>query len=441
MCSKTKAQYYRGKLLKHINKNLHEEDFKSRNTYGCTGFVRNRILTFQITFLFITQLLQRSIQRELNSFFGKISDSDYSIQKVTKGALTQARAKLKYNGFIELSDSSVEIFYTDAPYLAWDKHRVLACDGSTLQLPNSKSIAEEFGVSGFGPKADVKHSLARISLVYDVFNLVTLNAKIAPFKTHETTLLKEQLSEIKFKENDLLLLDRGYPSIALLYELQQREIDFCVRLKDDWWNEVNQMLQAGETDKIITFTLPKKDIELQEKFNASHHTVIVRLVVIELENGSKEILCTSLVDDSYTLEDLKWLYHKRWNIEEAYKLFKQRANIESFSGKTALSVNQDFYAAIFMMNMCAVMSFPIEQKVRAQSKQNTHQHPKQINRTNALALMNESIVGVFVKKKIKNFLKTLDHILHKTIEIVRPNRREPRNHKIKKPKSMNYKIL
>ncbi|GAB1398055.1 hypothetical protein MASR1M65_28350 [Saprospiraceae bacterium] len=90
--------------------------------------------------------------------------------------------------------------------------------------------------------------------------------------------------------------------------------------------------------------------------------------------------------------------------------------------------------------MCCY-EFPIEQKVRAQSKQNTHQHPKQINRTNALALMNESIVGVFVKKKIKNFLKTLDHILHKTIEIVRPNRKEPRNHKIKKPKSMNYKVL
>lgn len=107
--------------------------------------------------------MQRSIQRELNSFFGKISDSDYCIQKLTKGALTQARAKLKYNGFIELSDSSVEIFYTNAPYLAWVKHRVLACGGSTIQLPNSKGIAEEFGVSGFGPKADVKHSLARIS--------------------------------------------------------------------------------------------------------------------------------------------------------------------------------------------------------------------------------------------------------------------------------------
>lgn len=385
--------------------------------------------------------MQRSIQRELNSFFGKLSDSDFSIQKVTKGALTQARAKLKYDGFIELSNSSVELFYEDAPYLAWDKHRVLACDGSTLQLPNSKSIEEEFGASEFGPKADAKRSLARVSLIYDVFNLLTISGKIAPFKTHETTLLKEQLSEITFKENDLLLLDRGYPSIGLLYELQQRKLDFCVRLKDNWWNEVNQMLQAGQTDRIITFTLPKKDAELQDKFKSSHNTVSARLVVIELENGTKEILCTSLTDDSYTLEDLKWLYHKRWNIEEAYKLFKQRANIESFSGKTALSVKQDFYAAIFMMNMCAIMSFPIEQKVREQSKQNTTKHPKQINRTNALALMNESIVGVFIKKKIKIFLKALDHMLHKTIEIVRPNRKEPRVHKIKKPKSMNYKNL
>lgn len=360
---------------------------------------------------------------------------------VTKGALTQARAKLKYDGFIELSNSSVELFYEDAPYLAWDKHRVLACDGSTLQLPNSKSIEDEFGASQFGPKADAKRSLARISLIYDVFNLLTLNSKIAPFKTHETTLLKEQLAETTFKENDLLLLDRGYPSIGLLYELQQRKLDFCVRLKDNWWNEVNQLLQAGDTDKIITFTLPKKNAELQAKFNTSCNTVSTRLVVIELENGTKEIRCTSLTDDSYTLEDLKWLYHKRWNIEEAYKLFKQRANIESFSGKTALSVKQDFYAAIFMMNMCAIMSFPIEQKVREQSKQNTTQHPRQINRTNALAMMNESIVGVFIRKKIKNFLKTLDHILHKTLEIIRPNRKEPKNHKIKKPKSMNYKIL
>jgi len=58
--------------------------------------------------------------------------------------------------------------------------------------------------------------------------------------------------------------------------------------------------------------------------------------------------------------------------------------MESFSGKTALSVKQDFYAAIFMMNVCAIMSFPIEQKVREQSKQNTLEHQKQINRTNAL---------------------------------------------------------
>jgi hypothetical protein len=106
--------------------------------------------------------LQRSIQRELNNFFGKISGSDYSIQVVTKSPFTQARSKLKYDGFIELSTSSIALFYADAPYFVWDKHRVLACDGSTLQLPNSKSIESEFGATEFGHKADAKRSLARI---------------------------------------------------------------------------------------------------------------------------------------------------------------------------------------------------------------------------------------------------------------------------------------
>lgn len=129
------------------------------------------------------------------------------------------------------------------------------------------------------------------------------------------------------------------------------------------------MLKANETDKIVTFVLPKKDKGLQTVFNAATDRVTVRIVVIELENGNKEILCTSLLDsETYTLCDLKQLYHLRWGKEEVYKSFKVRADMETFSGMTALSVKQDFYAGIFAMNLCAMMSFPIEQKVREESK-------------------------------------------------------------------------
>lgn len=386
--------------------------------------------------------MRRSLQRELNDFFGRFNDSNYSIQRVTKGAFTQARAKLKHEAFIELSQSSVDFFYNNAPYLLWDKHRILVCDGSTVMLPNSKNIKESFAPTGFGPNGDVERSVATVSLIYDALNLVTLNAKLDAYEVSENTLLKAQLKEVSFKPDDILLLDRGYPSIGLLYELHHRKIGFCVRLKDNWWKAVNEMLKAGETDRIVTFSLPKKDKGLQQLFQEESDTVTVRISVIDLGEGKKEILCTSLLDtQNYTLEDLKQLYHIRWGIEEAYKLFKVRADLESFSGMTALSVKQDFHAGILAMNLCAMMSFPIEQKVREESKDAQLKNIKKVNRTNALALIKESMVGVFLKKKKKQFLETIDHILQKTTEIVRPNRKFPRNHKQKKPKSMNYKIM
>jgi len=386
--------------------------------------------------------LRRSLQRELNDFFGRLNNSDYSIQKVTKSAFSQARSKLKPEAFIELSQSSVDFFYDNSPYLLWDKHRLLACDGSTIRLPDSQNIRESFMPFGFGPKGDSKSSIATISLIYDPLNLVTLNAKIDAYNVSEIALLKEQLLEVSFKPNDILLMDRGYPSISLIYGLHHRNIGFCIRLKDDWWKAVNEMLKVGETDKIVTFSLPNKDKNLQQFYKSDSDKVTVRISVIELEDGKKEILCTSLLDtQKYTLEDLKQLYHIRWGIEEAYKLFKVRADMESFSGMTALSVKQDFYAGIFSMNLCAMMSFPIEQKVREESKEAELKNTKMVNRTNAFSLVRESMVGVFLKKKVKGFLKAVDDILQKTTEAIRPNRTFPRKHKQKKPKSMNYKIM
>ena len=386
--------------------------------------------------------MRRSLQRELNDFFGRLNNSDYSIQKVTKSAFSQARSKLKPEAFIELSQSSVDFFYDNSPYLLWDKHRLLACDGSTIRLPDSQNIRESFMPFGFGPKGDSKSSIATISLIYDPLNLVTLNAKIDAYNVSEIALLKEQLLEVSFKPNDILLMDRGYPSISLIYGLHHRNIGFCIRLKDDWWKAVNEMLKVGETDKIVTFSLPNKDKNLQQFYKSDSDKVTVRISVIELEDGKKEILCTSLLDtQKYTLEDLKQLYHIRWGIEEAYKLFKVRADMESFSGMTALSVKQDFYAGIFSMNLCAMMSFPIEQKVREESKEAELKNTKMVNRTNAFSLVRESMVGVFLKKKVKGFLKAVDDILQKTTEAIRPNRTFPRKHKQKKPKSMNYKIM
>jgi len=112
----------------------------------------------------------------------------------------------------------------------------------------------------------------------------------------------------------MLLLDRGYPCFWLLFLLKAKGVEFCVRLKDNWWL------------KVMDFP------DMQDS------TITCRLIKIELPSGEKEILCISLIDSKY---------HYRWNEEEAYKLLKSRIELENLSGKTAQAVNRTFTLKCF----------------------------------------------------------------------------------------------
>lgn len=391
----------------------------------------------------LTQGLKRSLQRELNSFYQKLQKKDFLSQHVTKGAFSRARAKLKAEAFAELNQVGQENFYRNAPWRSWHGFRLLAGDSSTVILPNHESILKEFGVTRFGRKGDPEspHSMARISLLYDVLNFVTLDGRMATYNTSEKTMLRQHLSSIK-PGSDLLILDRGYPTRKLMFELQALGIHYCIRLRDDWWIEVRDMLKEGVAQKELVFHLPAKEEELRRLYPEAPTEIRCRLIVVKLANGSSEVLCTSLLDDSQvSAACFAELYHFRWNIEEGYKLYKSRMDLEAFSGKTALAVRQDFYAGIFMMTTAAVMAFPIAEEVKQLKQNSKRKHSRQINRVNALSMMRDMAINLFKGRMISKTLKAFDTILRLTLEIVRPGRKVPRKKLRKKPPSMNYKQL
>jgi hypothetical protein len=254
--------------------------------------------------------------------------------------------------------------------------------------------------------------------------------------------LMEHLGHIE--EGDLLLLDRGYPCFWLLFLLKAKNIEFCVRLKDDWWLQVKDFTQSNEKERLVTFSLPKKDVK---KLSGYPHmigqTITCRLVKVELENGDKEILCTSLLDEQYyTHKDIEELYHYRWSEEEAYKLLKSRVEVEAFSGKTATAVKQDFFAKIFLMTLCAAYAHPIEERVAAEYKADKERkHDQKINHTNAISMTQDILIGVLIRQQYKTALEAFDDVVKKTREIIRPNRKVPRNKKPKRLYYMNYKRL
>ncbi len=392
--------------------------------------------------------LNRAIQRELDSFFTKLSSSEYTIREATKGAFSQARSKLNEWGFIRLNEIAVDTFYDKSEYYVWNNHRLLAVDGTRIMLPNHKSIKEEFGECSFGPNADSPRSMAIGSMLYDVLNQLTIDAQLAPYKNmgnkkgSERALLEKHM--YRLKQKDLLLLDRGYPSISLFFLLMAQGVEFCVRMKGSWWKEVRTFRESGEKEKIVTFSLPDKDRQKLSKFPEWIGKMIkCRLVRVELDTGEIEILCTSLTDtEQYPYEQFKELYHFRWNEEEAYKLLKSRIELENFSGKTAKAVKQDFHAKIFLLTLSAAYAHPVEERVRAEFKADKNRkYDQKINRTNAISMTKDILIGMLLKKQYKKALKAFDDIVFNTREIIRPDRKNERNHRKKKPYSMNYKRL
>ena len=382
-------------------------------------FTRNRSLTFKDTVLFIARNMGKSYQRELNEFYQAVESEDFLIQKVTKGAFTQARAKLSHTIFKKLSQVTIEKFYTGR-HQTWGSYRLLAIDGSTIQLPKHKSVEEEFGVHGFGPNADSFKSMARISLLYDVINCVTLDAQIDAYASSESELCYQHLEHVR--EDDLVIFDRYYASFKLMWELTQRKAAFCFRMKDHWFKEVELFQKEDSKDKQVTFYYEGNPIP-------------VRLVKIALEDGSSHVLCCSIFKEECSLEDLKELYGARWGVETNYRTLKSWLELENFSGKTAHAVRQDFYAKVFIMNLCAVMTYPVSKHIEKEKAD------YQVNKVDALAATKHLLIPCLYHNATENTLKKFDKIVAKALNKVRPNRTYQRKKKSRTKFSMVYKNL
>lgn len=335
----------------------------------------------------------------------------------------------------------IKSFYNNAPWRSFQDLRLLAVDGSTAVLPNHPSVKREFGTTNFGPYANSPRSVARTSVLYDVLNLTVLDAQMSSYDSSERDMAREHFAFVQ-PGKDLLLFDRGYPSLGLMFEMQSRGIDYLIRMRDDWWLEVRKMIADGVTDKEVVFRLPANEKALLSQYNRTDDKIKCRIVCVKLADGGTEVLCTSITNKKILPYDcFGALYHFRWNIEEGYKLFKCRLQLEAFSGKTALAVKQDFFAKIFTMTTAAVLAFPIDEKLKEAAKTNKRKHPNKVNRTNALSMFKEIVAKVFLNKIIHPAIEAFDKIIEATTEIVRPNRKFERKKIKKKPPAMNYKQL
>src|SRR3989304_3051699 len=174
LASRSLRQSHAKTVIEAIKSKLSSLEFIEQHKKGKNDFIRNRKLNFMNLVLFILQRGKSSLQRELEKFFVSVERG----KEITASALTHARKKLCPEVFISLNNALVESFYHTAQSISTSGiRRILAVDGSRLELPNNEEVVEEFGRANKQPDAK---PLGIVSALFDVVNKVVLDSSINP---------------------------------------------------------------------------------------------------------------------------------------------------------------------------------------------------------------------------------------------------------------------
>jgi hypothetical protein len=324
-------------IYSNITELISRQDFIDRHRRSEKDFTRDRKLTFNRLIMFSLNQLKSSLQDELDKFFQVLGLSNHGESYVSKAALCKARNKLEPSAFIELNHNSLDSFYTHFPVQEkWYGFRLLAVDGSKVELPNSDEIREIFGVHNSSDRP-----MGLLSSLYDLNNRLWLDAELVPLSKGEREVAAGHLEFTK--EDDLLLYDRGYPAFWLFALHRHKNRNFCMRLPYNLYNESADLyFSDDEQERIVTLFPDRNAKQMCLAQGISSDPITIRLIKVELDSGQLEILATSLLDTELYPENVFGnLYHERWGHEEGYKLLKIPAELQNWTGKRSKTLFQD----------------------------------------------------------------------------------------------------
>ena len=331
-----------------------------------SDFTRERKLPVDTLLRLLLKFSGKSLQSELSAYYLPLERTYQTVP--TKSAFTQQRQKLLWEGCYSLFRS-----FTDSlPYLKlFDGYRLLACDGSTVQIPRNENETD-FSVKA---REDCRSfNQLHINGLFDVLNRIYADAVVDPgWCRRESAALITMVNHLDHPESAIVLADRGYEGYNTIAHLIESMANFVIRAKDLDSNGFLHTLHLppdGELDidvsKILTNSraqvfqnddryvwIHRRAFDLWD--SSGTYPIQFRLVRFMLADGSYECLVTNLPREKFPPGKLKKLYHLRWGVENAYRDLKYPVDLLHFHGKSAQSVLQELFCSLTMFNYCAYL--------------------------------------------------------------------------------------
>jgi hypothetical protein len=388
-------------LIERLRRPLIDPVFWSRHRRRSCDFTRQCVLTFPVLMLLLLQKSLKSLQAHVHEFLWQLAEGTPSL-KLSGGALTHARAKLRASAFVELNESAVLATVYDPAHAAlvqrWRGHRLLGVDSSLVRLPRSAAIGKVFGwvqcANHHGPLE--RYPQARVSVLYDVLNQVGLEGRLAASTVAETELAHQHLAAVQ--PEDVLLNDRGYTGYRWLVAVRAAQAHFVSRCSRGSFAAVQRLFARDQADVSVVVTLaapPEVRAECQAR--GWPLALTVRLVTVRLKSGELEVLATSLLDETtYPTAAFGPVYWQRWGHETYYGRLKGRLDLEHCSGQTVEAVEQDFHATVLLSNVESVVVGVAQAELAVRSA--GRQQPVQVNRAVSLHAIKYRLIELLTSR-------------------------------------------
>lgn len=372
---------------------------------------------------FLLSGLQSAVQSELDRFFAHLGNRADSLRVVSAQAFGKARVKISALAFAQINHHLISLVEQHLVIPRWRGLRVVAADGSKVRLTLMKN-----GVRSVVDGVAFGLSLPGIELFLDF----VLHEPVCD----ERQMLFEAIDEGVLRSDDLLVLDRGFPSRWLVSMLTARGIPFCIRCDNSGgFKAVRCFLASGLAEKGVS--LPPPGASDAADYGCPRRPTAVRLIRVTTPNGKIHVLMTSLFDgERYPAAAFAALYHGRWRIEESFKRLKHRLGLEHTSGLSWHAARQDFGAKAICDNLNALAAYVASDAYLAASSDT------KINRTQAFDKIKRQLGRwlLLAKATVRKVKAVLREIARNTQTFV-PDRHKPRHQKYKPHRFFAYKPI
>ena len=354
-------------------------------------FSRSRKLPFDKLALFIIKLCKKTLSIELERYF---EEQNQAIP-CSVSAFTQQRCKLHSSFFYWWNTVLCRSYYFHCNQVKrWNQYRVIAADGSNINLINTTALRKHFGGQS---NQNSSYTLAKTFYHYDVLNELVLIPQIKPYRYGEMQMAYDAIDNIA--EDMLMIYDRNFCNYKMvaLHLWQEKERKFVIRAKETQ-RIIRKFIESGKPSAIVHLppTPSAKEGLKKVGYIINQHTQLkVRLVRVNLEK-STEVLMTNLwEEEGHQSEIFKDLYFLRWGVETNISIQKNVMQVESFSGLTVNAVLQDFYATVMIANLHAVLIKDAQKSI--DKKEIKRKYPMKVNKNKSFGRLKIKIVALFLK--------------------------------------------